>query len=138
MAVHSFTGVTAKITVSSSLVGFVSGDFSLATATGKYVELNSTVAANHTRGLRSASGSLKLAWGITDATLFAMFNTDAVFDIVFANDGPSIVSPAIGAHSYTLTSCVFTDLAVEGVEAGSEGALMINASFEALDWTRVA
>lgn len=132
MAVHSFTGVTAKITVSSSLVGFVSGDFSLATATGKYVTLNSTVATAHTRGLRSASGSLKMAWGITDATLFAMFNTNAEFDIVFDNDG------ATGAHSYTMTTCVLTDLAVEGIEAGSEGALMINASFESLDWTRAA
>ena len=84
MAVHSFTGVTAKITVSSSLVGFVSGDFSLAVATGKYTTLSSTTATSHTRGLRSASGSLKLAWGVSDATLFAMFNTDAEFDIVFA------------------------------------------------------
>tara|TARA_R110002096_G_scaffold408251_1_gene607321 strand:+ start:1164 stop:1562 length:399 start_codon:yes stop_codon:yes gene_type:complete len=132
MAVHSFTGVTAKITVSSSLVGFVSGDFSLATATGKYVTLASTVATSHTRGLRSASGSLKLAWGITDQILFNMFNTDAEFDIVFDNDG------ATAGHSYTLSNCVLTDLAVEGVEAGSEGALMINASFEALDWTRAA
>ena len=32
MAVHAFTGVTGKITVSGSVVGFVSGDLSLAVA----------------------------------------------------------------------------------------------------------
>tara|TARA_R110001599_G_scaffold256847_4_gene457184 strand:- start:1090 stop:1488 length:399 start_codon:yes stop_codon:yes gene_type:complete len=130
MTVHAFTGVTAVITVSSSLVGFVSGDFSLATATGKYTTLGSNVSTSHTRGLRSASGSLKLAWGITDATLYTMFNADSEFDITFDNDGGT------GAHTYTLTDCVLTDLSVEGVEAGSEGALMINASFESLSWSR--
>ena len=136
MTVHSFSGVTAKITVSSSLVGFVSGDFSVAVATGKYIELDSTVATSHTRGLRSGSGSLKLAWGISDATLYAMFNAGDIFDVTFDNDSPA--TGVAGAHQYTLASCVFTDLAVEGVEAGAEGALMINASFEALDWSRVA
>jgi hypothetical protein len=29
-------------------------------------------------------------------------------------------------------------MSIEGLEAGSEGALMINASFEGLDWSRVA
>jgi|TARA_R110001599_G_scaffold131968_10_gene308354 hypothetical protein len=130
MAVHAFTGVTAVITVSSSLVGFVSGDFSLATATGKYTTLGNSESTAHTRGLKSASGSLKLAWGISDATLYTMFNTDAEFDITFDNDGGT------GAHTYTLATCVLTDLSVEGVEAGSEGALMINASFEALSWGR--
>lgn len=136
MAVHSFSGVTAKITVSSSLVGFVSGDFSMAVATGKYIELDQVAATSHTRGLRSGSGSLKLAWGITDTTLYAMFNGGDVFNVTFDNDSPA--TGVAGAHQYTLTGCVFTDIAVEGVEAGAEGALMINASFEALNWSRVA
>mgnify|MGYP003667569042 FL=1 len=89
MTVHSFSGVTAKITVSSSLVGFVSGDFSLAVATGKYIELDQTAATSHTRGLRSGSGSLKLAWGITDTTLYTMFNAGDIFDITFDNDSPA-------------------------------------------------
>ena len=55
-----------------------------------------------------------------------------MFDIVFDNDGNT------GANSYTLSGCMLTDMAVEGVEAGSEGALMINASFEGLDFSRDA
>jgi hypothetical protein len=130
MTVHSFTGVTAKITVSSSLVGFVSGDFTLAQATGKYVTLNSDTATSHTRGLKSVSGSLSRAWGIDDNTLFTYFADSELFDITFDNDG------ATAANTYTLTGCVFTDLSVEGVEAGSEGALMINATFEGLSYSR--
>tara|TARA_R110001592_G_scaffold70015_5_gene214773 strand:+ start:30685 stop:31080 length:396 start_codon:yes stop_codon:yes gene_type:complete len=130
MTVHSFTGITAKITVSSSLVGFVSGDFTLAQATGKYVELTSSTATSHTRGLKSVSGSLSRAWGIGDNTLFTYFADSEMFDITFDNDGAS------GVNTYTLTGCVLTDLSVEGVEAGSEGALMINATFEGLSYSR--
>ena len=132
MTVHQFTGVTAKITVSSSLVGFVSGDFTLAVATGRYNELNSNKSTSLTRGLRTVSGTLKKAWGLSDSTLYTYFNTNQMFDIVFDNDGNT------GAHSYTLSGCMLTDMAVEGVEAGSEGALMINASFEGLDFSRDA
>ena len=132
MATHSFTGITATITVSTSLVGFVSGDFTITQATGKYISLGNSTANDHTRGLKSASGTLKRAWGIDDATLFTYFNTDEKFDIAFDNDG------ATGAHTYTLTDCVLTELSVEGIEAGAEGALMINASFEALSFSRDA
>lgn len=132
MTVHEFTGVTASITVSGSLTGFVSGDFSLAVATGKYVTLGSSYATSHTRGLRSASGSLKRAWGVSDATLYTYFTGDSLFDITFDNDDGT------GAHTYTISGCVLTDLSVEGIEAGSEGALMINASFEGLTWSRDA
>jgi hypothetical protein len=132
MTVHSFTGVTAKITVSSSLVGFVSGDFTLAVATGRYTELNSTTSTSLTRGLRTVSGTLKKAWGLSDSTLYTYFNDNEMFDITFDNDGNT------GANTYTLSGCMLTDLAVEGVEAGSEGALMINASFEGLNWSRDA
>ena len=69
MTVHSFTGVTAKITVSSSLVGFVSGDFTLAIATGRYNELNKTTSTSLTRGLRTVSGTLKEGLGLSDSTL---------------------------------------------------------------------
>jgi len=130
MTVHEFTGITAVITVSSSLVGFVSGDFTLTQATGKYITLNSNTATSHTRGLKSASGTLKKAWGIDDATLFTYFDDSSLFDITFDNDGGT------GAHTYTLSGCVLTDLSVEGIEAGSEGALMINATFEALSFSR--
>ena len=132
MTVHQFTGVTAKITVSSSLVGFVSGDFTLAVATGRYNELNSNKSTSLTRGLLTVSGTLKKAWGLSDSTLYTYFNTNQMFDIVFDNDGNT------GANSYTLSGCMLTDMAVEGVEAGSEGALMINASFEGLDFSRDA
>jgi hypothetical protein len=132
MATHNFTGVTAQITVSGALTGFVSGDFSLSATTGKYVELNSVYATSHTRGLRAASGTLKKAWGLSDATLFTYFNDDTVFHIEFDNDG------ATGTHTYTISGCVLTELSVEGIEAGSEGALMINASFEGLTWARDA
>ena len=132
MTVHKFTGVTAKITVSSSLVGFVSGDFTLAVATGRYNELTSNKSTSLTRGLRTVSGTLKKAWGLSDSTLYTYFNTNQMFDIVFDNDGNT------GANSYTLSGCMLTDMAVEGVEAGSEGALMINASFEGLDFSRDA
>ena len=129
MAVHSFTGVTGKITVSGTIVGFVSGDFTLAAATGKYITLGTNYNVAHTRGVRTASGSLKKAWGIADDTMYDWFNNDTELEIVFDAD-------QAGTHSYTMTTCVLTDLAIEGLEAGAEGALMINASFEALGWSR--
>ena len=131
MAVHSFTGVTGKITASGNVVGFVSGDLSLATATGKYVTLGGNAPTAHTRGLRSVSGTLKRAYGISDATLYTWFNTNAEFNIEFDAD-------SAGTHTYTALTCVITDLSIEGLEAGSEGALMINASFEGLNWSRDA
>lgn len=131
MAVHAFTGVTGKITASGNVVGFVSGDLSLATATGKYVTLGGNTATANTRGLKSVSGTLKRAWGISDSTLYTWFNTDAEFDIAFDADDA-------GTHTYTAITCVLTDLSIEGLEAGSEGALMINASFEGLNWSRDA
>jgi hypothetical protein len=137
MTVHSFSGVTAKITVSSSLVGFVSGDFSLAIATGRYTELNKNTSTSLTRGLRTVSGTLKKAWGLSDSTLYGYFNTNQMFDITFDNDGDG-AGGAAGANTYTISGCMLTDLAVEGIEAGAEAALMINASFEGLDWSRTA
>ena len=132
MAVHSFTGVTGVVTVSgtghSNVAGWVSGDFTLATATGKYVELGGNTATANTRGLKSVSGTLKGAYGIKDDTLFDWLNTDLEFTVKFES--------STGNDIYTLSNCVLTDLAVEGMEAGSENALMINASFEGLNWTR--
>ena len=129
MAVHSFTGVNGKITVSGSIVGFVSGDFTLATATGKYVSLGNRFNEAHTRGLKTASGTLKKAWGVADVELYDWFNNDTELAIAFDAD-------QAGTHTYTLSGCVLTDFAIEGLEAGNEGALMINASFEALTWGR--
>ena len=129
MAVHAFTGVTGKITTNGTLVGWVSGDFTLAVATGKYTTLGSNTATANTRGLRSVSGTLKRAWGIDDDDLFVWFNGDTEYDITFDAD-------SAGTHTYTASTCVITDFASEGLEAGSEGALMINASFEGLSWSR--
>jgi len=129
MAVHSFTGVTGKITVSGTIVGFVSGDFTLAAATGKYITLGTNYNTAHTRGVRTASGSLKKAWGVADDTMYDWFNNDTELEIQFDAD-------QAGTHTYSITGCVLTDLAIEGLEAGAEGALMINASFEGLGWSR--
>jgi hypothetical protein len=129
MAVHAYTGVTGKVTVSGTIVGFVSGDFTAATATGKYTTLGSNVPIANTRGLKSISGSLSKAWGITDDTLYDWYNNDTELSIIFDAD-------QAGTHSYEASGCVLTDLAIEGLEAGSEGALMINASFEGLSFTR--
>ena len=130
MAVHSYTGVTGKITASGTLVGFVSGDVTFSIATGKYLTLNSNVASGHTRGLKTVSGTLKRAWGISDDLLNTWLTTNAEFDLEFDNDG------ATGADTYTASGCILTELSIEGLEAGSEGALMVNASWEGLDWTR--
>jgi len=129
MAVHSFTGVSGKITVSGSIVGFVSGDFSMTATTGKYITLGTNYNTAHTRGVRTVSGSLKKAWGVSDDELFDWFNNDTELDIEFDADDA-------GTHTYTVSGCVLTDLTIEGLEAGNEGALMINASFEGLTWAR--
>ena len=129
MAVHSFTGVSGKITVSGSIVGFVSGDFSMTATTGKYITLGTNYNTAHTRGVRTVSGSLKKAWGVSDDELFDWFNNDTELDIEFDADDA-------GTHTYTVSGCVLTDLAIEGLEAGNGGALMINASFEGLTWAR--
>lgn len=129
MAVHSFTGVTGKITASGSIVGFVSGDVSFAVATGKYVQLGTNAPTANTRGLKSVSGTLKKAWGLSDDVIYDWFNNNTELDVQFDAD-------AAGTHTYTASGCVLTDFALEGLEAGNEGALMINASFEGLDWSR--
>lgn len=134
MSVHAFTGTSAVITMTPSggtaITAFVSGDFSLTAQTGKYVTLGSSYATSHTRGLFAVSGTLKRAWGIDDATLMTAFLSNTMFELKFDNDG------ATAANTYTITNCILTDLSVEGVEAGAEGALMINASFEGLTFTR--
>lgn len=129
MAVHAHTGVTGKITVSGSLVGFVSGDFTAARATGKYVTLGSNLPTANTRGLQSVSGTLTKAWGIDDAELWSWFYGNT--ELVIAFD-----SESTGAHTYTVSGCVLTDVAIEGLEAGAEGALLMNATFEGLSITR--
>ena len=142
MALHSFTGVTGSIrtsgTTTGAIVGYVQGDFTLAAATGKYVELGSAYATANTRGLKSASGSLSAAWGLKATTLHAMFTNDEEFEIRFAAAGTQAVGTTSGTQVFTLSNCVFTDIASEGLEAGAEGALLLNASFEALTWTFTA
>ena len=54
--------------------------------------------------------------------MYDWFNNDTELDIAFDAD-------QLGTHTYTLSGCVLTDFAIEGLEAGNEGALMINASF---------
>ena len=125
MAVHAHTGVTGKITVSGSLVGFVSGDFTAARATGKYVTLGSNLPTVNTRGLQSVSGSLTKAWGIDDSELWTWFYNDTELVIEFDSENG-------GSNTYTVSGCVLTDLAIEGLEAGAEGALLVNATFEGL------
>ena len=130
MAVHEFTGVTGRIQVNGSLVAFVSGDVTMSVATGKYTTLNTNKASKNTRGLQSVSGSLKRAWGVNDNQLYDLMMNNTEFLIEFDNDG------ATGAHTYKASGCVLTELSIEGLEAGSEGALMINASFEGLSFGR--
>ena len=136
MALHAFTGTSAVITMTpaggSALTAFVSGDFTLSAQTGKFTTLGNSFATGHTRGLFSASGTLKRAWGIDDATLMSAFMNNTMFELKFDNDGAS------GVHTYTISNCILTDLSVEGIEAGAEGALMINASFEGLSFVRDA
>lgn len=133
MAVHSYTGCTGKITAgpagSETLVGFVSGDFSLAQATGKYITLGTNTNTAHTRGVKTVSGSLKKAWGISDEDLWTWFNGSLEYNIFFDAE-------QTGTDTYIISGCVLTDLAIEGLEAGAEGALMINASFEGLSFNR--
>ncbi len=142
MALHEFTGVTGSIrtsgTTTGALVGYVQGDFTLAAATGKYVELGSSYATANTRGLKSASGSITAAWGLKASDLQTMMTDDEEFTIKFAAAGTQAVGTTSGTQVFTLSNCVFTDLAVEGLEAGGEGPLMLNASFEALSWAFTA
>ena len=131
MAVHSFTGITGLITVNGATSGFVSGDVTFSKATGKYNTLDGgATSVAHTRGLLTVSGNLTKAWGISDDALMDLFVADTEFDITFDNDG------ATGANTYTASNCVLVELSIEGLEAGSEGALMINATFEGRSITR--
>lgn len=131
MAIHSYTGCTGKIEATGAIVGFVSGDFSMAQATGKYITLGTNTNTAHTRGVKTVSGTLKKAWGISDEDLWTWFNTSAEKTITFDAE-------QTGTDTYTISGCVLTDLAIEGLEAGSEGALMITASFEGLTFNRDA
>lgn len=131
MAVHSFTGITGLITVNGTTTGFVSGDVTFSKATGKYNTLDGgETSVAHTRGLVSVSGSLSKAWGISDDALMDLWTNDTEFSITFDNDGST------GANTYTASNCVLVELSIEGLEAGSEGALLINATFEGRSMTR--
>ena len=72
---------------------------------------------------------MKKAWGLSDDVIYDWFNNSTELAITFDADDA-------GTHTYSVTGCVITDFALEGLEAGSEGALMINASFEGLNWSR--
>jgi len=131
MAVHSFTGITGLITVNGTTTGFVSGDVTWSKATGKYHTLGTgSDATAHTRGQVSVSGTLTKAWGISDDALWDLWDADTEFNITFDNDGST------GANTYTAQNCVLVELSIEGLEAGSEGALMINATFEGRSMSR--
>jgi len=131
MAVHSFTGVTGLITVNGTTTGFVSGDVTFSKATGKYMTLDGgDEAVAHTRGVVSVSGNLTKAWGISDDALMDLWEADTEFDITFDNDGVT------GANTYTASNCVIVELSIEGLEAGAEGALLINATFEGRGMSR--
>ena len=132
MAVHSFTGVTGTISATDGttpITAYISGDFTLAVATGKYTVLGTNSATAHTRGLKAASGSISKAWGIDDDQLMTWFTANTELTLTFDAD-------AAGTHTYTMTNAIITDLAIEGLEAGSEGALAVNCSWEALTFTR--
>jgi len=140
MAVHAFTGVTGLISLEhgagpTTVVGFVSGDVSMEISTGKYYTLGSNTASGHTRGSKSVSGSLTKAWGIDDATLQTLFTAGTEFTLKFDNDTDG-AGTAAAAHTYTISNCIITSLSVEGLDSDSDGALMINASWEGLTWAR--
>jgi len=80
----------------------------------------------------NAIGTFSAFSGIDDATLMTAFVNNTMFELKFDNDG------AAGVHTYTISNCILTDLSVEGIEAGAEGALMINATFEGLSFVRDA
>lgn len=123
---HEMTGVTGTVKANSgALIGFVSADISIEKATGKYNQLGSSVSTSHTRGLLSITGTIRKAWGITSGDFWTWFNDDAEYDIVFdAKDDAAL--------TVTASSCVLTGVTIEGMEAGSEEALMLTAPFEGL------
>ena len=127
---HDYSGVTGRITVNSTIVGFVKADVSFEYVTGKYFTVGSEV-GQHTRGPKKVSGTLTKAWGVDTEDLYNLFNNRTEFNIDFeaSTDG--------SAEKYTASGCVLTGLKISE-EAGSEDALVIDAPFEGRDWSKTA
>ena len=128
---HDYTGVTGTVKANAGAVlGFVSADISVEKATGKYNELGTNVSVSHTRGLLSITGTIRKAWGITSGDIWDWFNNDEEYDIVFDGKGDSSLT-------LTASSCCLTGVSIEGMEAGSEEALILTAPFEGLGYSNV-
>jgi len=128
---HDYTGVTGTVKANAgAIIGFVSADISVEKATGKYNELGTNISQAHTRGLVSVTGTIRKAWGITSSDVWDWFNNDEEYDIVF--DGKDDASLTL-----TASSCCLTGVTIEGMEAGSEEALMLTAPFEGLGYSNV-
>ena len=128
---HDYTGVTGTVKANSgAILGFVSADISIEKATGKYNELCTNISQAHTRGVVSVTGTIRKACGITSGDIWTWFNDDEEYDIVFdAKDDTAL--------TLTASSCCLTGVSVEGMEAGSEEALMLTAPFEGLGYSFV-
>jgi len=129
--VHEYTGVTGTVKANAgAILGFVSADVSIEKATGKYNELGSQFSQSHTRGLVSVTGTIRKAWGITSGDIWDWFHNDEEHDIVFDGKNDSSLT-------MTASSCILTGVSIEGMEAGSEEALMLTCPFEGLAYNYV-
>lgn len=128
---HQMTGVTGTVKASGgTIVGFVSADITVETATGKYNQLGSKYSASHSRGLVSITGTIRKAWGVTSGALWSWYTNDQELDIVFDGKGDDTLK-------LTASSCCLTGISIEGMEAGSENALILTAPFEGLTYANL-
>jgi len=127
---HDYSGVTGKVTVSGTIVGWVKASFKFEYQSGDYIEIGSEI-YDHTKGPKKITGTLEKAWGIDTDDIYNLVNNRTEFNIEFeAVDGSS------GVEKYVASGCLITG--IEGdIEAGSDGALILNYPFKARDFYAV-
>lgn len=124
---HNYSGVTAAVTASGTLLGWIKADVKLDYAVGEYITIGSEV-CDHVKGKKTVTGTITKAWGVDSDTLYTWFNSRNEFDIVFS--AGSTGSP----EDYTASGCILTSLDLS-VEAGSSDPLEVVAAFKGRDWS---
>ena len=121
-----YSGVTAKITASGTIVGWTKASFKYEHVSGDYIEIGSEV-FDHTKGPKRVSGPLEKAWGVDSDTIFEFIDDRTEFNLEFeAIDGSS------GVEKYTCSGCILTSMETN-IEGGADGALVFSIPFKGRD-----
>lgn len=124
--VKEYSGVTAKVTASGTVVGWMKASFKYEHVSGDYIEIGSEI-YDHTKGPKRITGTLEKAWGVDSETIFDWIDNRTVFNLEF-----EAVSGSSGVEKYTCSGCIITSTECN-IEAGADGVLSMSLPFKGRD-----